>query len=58
MLSARSCLLPLFVDDADVGLSVADVVVDVVVVVFILGKGVEIFTTFDRYNISQMDFYL
>lgn len=58
MFSARSCLLPLFVDDADVGFSVADVVVDVVVVVFILGKGDEIFTTFDRYNISQMDFYL
>lgn len=57
MFSARSCLLPLFVDDADVGFSVADVVVDVVFVVF-LGKGDEIFTTFDRYNISQMDFYL
>lgn len=27
MFSARSCLLPLFVDDADVGFSVADVVV-------------------------------
>lgn len=35
MFSARSCLLPLFVDDADVGFSVADVVVDVVVVMFL-----------------------